>query len=95
MSCHTRLAEVGAGSFGTNFTSESPYIVYKNGLRRSVMLTPGLGTHVGKLYSASTLQLSLSASRSWDGGLRASASTQPPNKNGVIYRVRPCLSHVL
>jgi hypothetical protein len=37
---------------------------------------PRLGTHVGKLYSASTLVLSLSASCSWDGGSQASNSTQ-------------------
>jgi hypothetical protein len=40
---------------------------------RLVLLTLVLGTHVGKLYSASTLVLFLSASCSWDGGSRASA----------------------
>jgi hypothetical protein len=47
------------------------------GIRRLVMLTLVLGTQVGKLYSASTLALSLSASCSWDGGPRASNSTCP------------------
>jgi hypothetical protein len=42
-------------------------------LRRLVLLTLVLGTHVGKSYSASTLVLFLSASCSWDGGSRASA----------------------
>jgi hypothetical protein len=37
------------------------------------LLTLVLGSHVGKLYSASTLVLLLSASCIWDGGLRASA----------------------
>jgi hypothetical protein len=36
--------------------------------RRLVMLTLVVRTHVGKLYSASKLVLSLSASCSWDGG---------------------------
>jgi hypothetical protein len=46
------------------------------GIRRLVLLTLVLGTHVGKLYSASTLVLFfffVSASGSWDGGSRASA----------------------
>jgi hypothetical protein len=43
------------------------------GIRRLVLLTLVLGTHEGKLYSASTLVLLLSASCSWDGGSRASA----------------------
>jgi hypothetical protein len=43
------------------------------GIRRLVLLTLVLGTHVCKLYSASTLILFLSASCSWDGGSRASA----------------------
>ena len=43
------------------------------GIRRLVLLTLVLGTHVCKLYSASTLVLFLSASCSWDGGSRASA----------------------
>jgi hypothetical protein len=38
-----------------------------------VLLALVLGTHVCKLYSASTLVLFLSASCSWDGGSRASA----------------------
>jgi hypothetical protein len=38
-----------------------------------VLLTLVLGTRVGKLYSASTLVLSLSASCSWDRSSRASA----------------------
>jgi hypothetical protein len=42
-------------------------------IRCLVLLILVLGTHVGKLYSASTLLLSLSASCSWDGGSRASA----------------------
>jgi hypothetical protein len=43
------------------------------GMCHLFLLTLGLGTHVGKLYSASTLVLFLSASCSWDGGSRASA----------------------
>ena len=50
-----------------NTQSSSP------GIRRLVLLTLVLGTHVCKLYSASTLVLFLSASCSWDGGSRASA----------------------
>jgi hypothetical protein len=42
------------------------------GIRRLVLLTLVLGTHVCKLYSASTL-VPLSASCSWDGGSRAPA----------------------
>jgi hypothetical protein len=43
------------------------------GIHRLVLLTLILGTHVCKLYSASTLVPFLSASCSWDGGSRASA----------------------
>jgi hypothetical protein len=43
------------------------------GIRRLVLVTLVLVTHVGKSYSASTLVLFLSASCSWDGGSRASA----------------------
>jgi hypothetical protein len=43
------------------------------GIRRLVLLTLVWGTHVCKLYSASTLVLFSSASCSWDGGSRASA----------------------
>jgi hypothetical protein len=43
------------------------------GIRRLVLLILISGTHVGKLYSASTLVLFESASCSWDGGSRASA----------------------
>jgi hypothetical protein len=43
------------------------------GIRHLVLWTLVLGTHVCKLYSASTLVLFLSASCSWDGSSRASA----------------------
>jgi hypothetical protein len=43
------------------------------GMRRLVLLTLILGTHVCKMYSASPLVLFLSASCSWDGGSQASA----------------------
>jgi hypothetical protein len=62
------LMEVLCGPRGnTWWTRDAP------GIRRLVLLTLVLGTHVGKLYSASTLVLFLNASCSWDGGSRASA----------------------
>ena len=45
-------------------------------IRRLVMLTLILGTHLGNLYSASTLVLYLNTSCSWDGGSRASTFTR-------------------
>jgi hypothetical protein len=50
------------------------------GILLLVMWTLVSGTPVTSSYSAWTLVLSLSASRSWDGGPRASASTQPTYK---------------
>jgi hypothetical protein len=54
-----------------NFPCIWPQCSLNVDLRRLVLLTLVLGTHVGKSYSASTLVLFLSASCSWDGGSRA------------------------
>ena len=63
--------EVLCGPRGNTWSTRSS----TPGICRLVLLTLVLGTRVGKLYSASTLVLFLSASCSWDGGSRASAST--------------------
>jgi hypothetical protein len=54
-------------------------------LRRLLLLTLVLDTHVGKLYSAPTLVLSLSASCSWDGGSQASTLTRTECFLNVSY----------
>jgi hypothetical protein len=63
------MMEVLCGPCGNTWWTRSS----TPGIRRLVLLTLVLGIHVGKLYSASTLVLFLSASCSWDGSSRAFA----------------------
>jgi hypothetical protein len=74
-----RLCSVSPGIHHSSWNLLEPleFPEYSLNVPWDTSLTLVLGTHVGKLYSATTLVLSLGASCSWDGGPMASASTQP------------------
>jgi hypothetical protein len=55
------------------------------GIRRLVVLTLVLGTHMGKLYFASSMVLSLRASCSWDGHTHERPLQLNPSPLTVFY----------